>query len=795
MIWKNTFPVLLCILISACGGSGSSETQTDTNKTAKNQAPIAVITSSDTPVTKNKLVHFNASKSYDPDGDTLSYQWTLTKGSEQTPVEIEQQKEDDIAIKLTNTGKYVLTLIVSDGKLDSKPSQLEIALNSEATLVAAAGQDMTVKKGQVISLDGSESRDLDDVIISYYWDIIEKPVNSQANILKHNSAKTSFVIDLVGKYTVELRVQNESGDVATDTLTITSEPLGVNSAPVVVIKDVKNQIKPNEVILLDASESYDPDRLDTLSFAWEVVSQPEGANASLSTLFDAQTSFSTEVLGDYEVAITVTDAQGASAKAVYDLSVSNDNLPPTAELGEDINASIKPLELTCKSCFDPEGEPLTYQWQLVSRPEQSMAELQAPTDAVAMLYPDVAGEYAVIVSVSDGKTTVTSNPQTYYIDDNQKPVAQLAAPDVVYSGNNIELDASQSSDPNNDTLTYEWQVIEAPEDIQFNTTDDGKAFFTPTQLGDYIVSLRVYDGQHYSDPLTHTVQVKSNLPPVIVFQNDSPREAEVGQQVTFDASGSFDPDGESLTYQWSLDKPENSTAQLATNTLATTSLIADVAGIYSVNLRVSDAAENVVTKSVRLDVSDPVTILSGSVRGRILDSYFTPFPNAKLKINGKEYVSDTQGVFDAQVEVEEGAELVIETNDERLASATYTAPSTTQDGFVINFGDEYFSVKQPVNWIVFKCFDYSGPETFEVEFRLRSTFPPMNLFKLESEHKISFTFDESGRATKLASLPGMATFEMFVSGDVKIRSPSSHLITIYYSKEKPDIQDFRICNK
>ncbi|CAM4216158.1 PKD domain-containing protein [Pseudoalteromonas ostreae] len=795
MIWKNSFPVSLCILISACGGSGSNETPADINKTAKNQAPIAVITSSDINITKNKLVHFNASKSYDPDGGTLSYEWVLSKGVEQTPVEIEQHNKEEIAVKLTNLGKYVLTLTVSDGKLDSKPSQLEIDLNSEATLVAAAGQDITVKKGQVISLDGSESRSSDTVITSFHWRIIEKPENSQAKIFKYKNVKTTFVADQVGQYSVELSVQNDQGDIATDTLTVTSEPLGVNSAPVVVIKDVKNQVKPNEVILLDASESYDPDRLDRLSFAWEVVSQPEGANASLSTLFDAQTSFSAEVLGDYEVAITVTDAQGAFVKALYKLLVTTGNLPPVAELGEDVSAPIKPLELICKSCFDPEGEPLTYQWQLVSRPETSMTELQASTDAVAMLYPDVAGEYAVTVSVSDGQTAVTSNTQTYYIDGNQKPVAQLVAPDVVYSGNNVELDASQSSDPNNDTLTYQWQVIEAPEDIQFNTTGDGKAFFTPTQLGDYIVSLRVYDGQYYSDPLTHTVQVKSNLPPVIVLQNDSSREAEVGQQVMFDASGSYDPDGEPLTYQWSLDKPENSSAQLVTNTLATTSLIADVAGIYSVNLRVSDEADNIVTKSVRFDVSDLIIMLSGSVKGKIIDPYFAPFPNAKLKINGQEYVSDSQGVFDAQVEIEEGAALVIETDDERLATSVYTAPSVTQDGFIINFGDEFIPYMQPVDWLVLKCPRYSGPETVEVGFRLISTFRDMNLFKTESEQKISFTFADSGRATKLASLPAIATYEIFVNDDLKIVSPSSQSMSILYSDDKPVLRDLRICNK
>ncbi|CAM4061472.1 PKD domain-containing protein [Pseudoalteromonas byunsanensis] len=795
MIWKNSFPIPLCILISACGGSSSTEVQAETNNAAKNQAPVAVITTSDTNITTNKLVHFNASKSYDPDGDVLSYEWQLTKGAEQTPVALEQHNKEEITVQLSNSDKYVLTLTASDGKAYSKPSKFEFALNGEMTLTASAGQDITVKKGQIVALDGSESRDLDGVITSYHWRIIEKPDNSQARIFIDKKVKATFVADQVGQYIVELSVQNEQGDIATDTLTITSDALDVNSPPVVVIKDAKSQIKPNEVIALDASESYDPDRFDSLSFAWEVVSQPEGADANLSTLFGAQTSFSAITLGDYEVAVSVTDSQGAAAQASYLLSVTTDNLPPVAQLGADINAPIEPLELICQSCFDPEGEPLTYQWQLLSRPQQSMAELQAATDAVAKLHPDVAGEYAIAVSVSDGQTEVTSNTQTYYIDDNQKPTAHLSGPGEVYIGDTVELDASQSSDPNNDTLTYEWQLIESAAEVQLHTRDDGTAFFTPTELGNYIVSLRVHDGQYYSDPLTHTVQVKSNLPPVIVLENDAPREAEVGAQVLFNASASYDPEGDALTYQWSLDKPEDSTAQLSTNTIATTSLVADVAGTYSINLHLSDSADNVTTQSVRLNVSDPVNMLTGYVRGKIVNSYRHPVANAGLNINGQQYVSDAQGVLNARVEVEEGAPLVVRTEDERLASGVYTAPSITQDEFVINLGDAFVPHMQPIEVRLLTCPQYSGPDVIEVGYRMLSTIPEMGSITAEYDQKISFTLDGLGRSTQAFSLPATAKYELYVDDNLKITTPSSQLMNVFYSVDIPARGFVTICNQ
>ncbi|WP_105166996.1 PKD domain-containing protein [Pseudoalteromonas sp. T1lg23B] len=795
MIWKNSFPIPLCILISACGGSSSTEVQAETNNAAKNQAPIAVITSSDTKITKNKLVHFNASKSYDPDGDTLSYEWKLTKGAEHTPVAIEPHDKEEIALQLNNDDTYVLTLTANDGKTYSQPSKFEFVLNSDMPLVASAGPDITVKKGQIVLLDGSESRDLNGVITGYQWRIIEKPDNSLTKIFTDKKVKTSFVADQVGQYIVELSVQNDQGDIATDTLTVTSDALGENSTPVVVLKDLETQLKPNEVIVLDASESYDPDRFDNLSFMWEVVSQPAGADANLSTLFAAQTSFSATVLGDYEVKVSVTDSQGASAQASYTLSVTTDNLPPVAQLGEDISVPIAPLELVCKSCFDPEGEPLTYQWQLLSRPQQSAAQLQSPTEAIAKLHPDVAGEYAVAVSVSDGQTEVTSNTQTYYIDDNQQPTAHLSGPTEVYIGNTVELDASQSSDPNNDVLTYEWQFVESAAEVPLHTRDDGTAFFTPTELGNYIVSLRVHDGQYYSDPLTHTVQVKSNLPPVIVLANDSPREAEVGAQVLFNASASYDPEGEALSYQWTLDRPVDSNAQLTTDMTDSTSLVADVAGTYSINLHLSDTAGNSSTKSVRLDVSDPVNMLSGYVRGTIVNSYRHPVANAGLNINGQQYVSDSQGAINAQVEVEEGAPLVIKTEDERLASGTYTAPSVTQDGFVINLGDAFVPHMQPIEVRLLTCPQYSGPDIVEVGYRLLSTVPEMGAITAEYDQKISFTLDSSGRSTQAFSIPATAKYELYVDDNLKITIPSSRMMNVFYSVDVPARGFVTVCNQ
>ena len=65
----------------------------------------------------------------------------------------------------------------------------------------------------------------------------------------------------------------------------------------------------------------------------------------------------------------------------------------------------------------------------------------------------------------------------------------------------------------------------------------------------------------------------------------------VGDTVPLDGSGSFDPDGDPLTYAWSLlSVPQGSSAEIAEPTESNTVFIADCVGIYTVSLIVSDGA-------------------------------------------------------------------------------------------------------------------------------------------------------------------------------------------------------------
>jgi hypothetical protein len=118
--WGNTLPNS-----PACNGTGGTPPP-DTGggtptPTPGNQPPVAVINAPGAGGACNTNFTFNGGGSFDPDGDSITYQWWVIPQGDGT---IATPRQSQTVIRFTATGDKTVRLVVSDGALDSAPAEV-----------------------------------------------------------------------------------------------------------------------------------------------------------------------------------------------------------------------------------------------------------------------------------------------------------------------------------------------------------------------------------------------------------------------------------------------------------------------------------------------------------------------------------------------------------------------------------------------------------------------------------------------------------------------------------------------
>jgi large repetitive protein len=485
-------------------------------------------------------VAFDASRSSDPDGEQLTYEWQFGDGATGSGRALVHQYPGpgtyDAALRLLDSSGQV-----GDGAV--RPLQVFV----KRPPVAVTGDDLVVAPGETVNFDGSGSLAGERPIARYFWDFYDGGGAEGQN--------ASHAFAAPGRYIVTLRVEDDSSPPCN--FSTAQQIVQVNAQPVAVAGE-DQRLATGQTLSLDGQRSYDVDG-SIAAYEWDLGDGTTKSGATVQHTYDAP--------GTYVATLTVQDDAGVANSHASSAARIQVNAPPVAEAGPDRHVAIgEVITFDGAASADPDGKLIAYHWEFGdgSRGDGQLVQYAYPR----------SGVYEVGLTVRDDSGTDTNTAHDgLTVVVNEPPVAD-AGPDQRVSSSEVRFDGAGSQDPDGEIARYEW-------DFGDGTSGVGPA---PVHVykspGDYLARLTVTDDSGtLRSSAADAMQVVVNAAPIADAGPDL--VGAPGQELTFAAQGSIDPDGDVSEYLWSFKEGAEASGPQVRYTF-------DRPGVYSVRLSVRD---------------------------------------------------------------------------------------------------------------------------------------------------------------------------------------------------------------
>jgi YD repeat-containing protein len=596
-----------------------------------NNLPQASFSATPNPAETHDQVAFNGSASADPDGAIVKYEWDLDgNGSYET----DTGSNATTSNIYDDAGEYKVGLRVTDDGGATATTSVNLAVKNRPPTASFTAVPNPTPIGTNVSLDGSASSDPDGTIVKYEWDLDGNgsyETNTGAN------ATTSKRYTNGGDVTVGLRVTDDSGETATTSRTISVVGTyygAVSSTPGLI--DYWRLGEKSGTTFADGvgSNTAISEGGVGLGVPGAITGDPNPAAAFDGSNDTASAKLNLSGTSQLTLEFWLNWAAYANNdRLAFEFTSNFNNFdggflvdPNAGELGGKFGVAIGRGGSRNNAYFARPSAGAWHHYTLVFDSQAPAAQQVVPyVDGQPISYEKTAsgtgaGNFANSTLYFMSRNAITlfgkgnldevalynralssSEVSTHFEASISKPplASFTASPNPVAAGIAAKFDASSAIDPDGAIVKHEWD-LDGNGSYETDTGEIATASSTYPSAGDVTVGLRVTDNSGETATTNRTLTVRGTLPTASLTATPNP--VSTGDQVSFDASGSSDPEGPLAKYEWDLDG--NGSYETDTGATETTTNSYPGKGGRTVGLRVTDSDGATATTTISLTVQN-----------------------------------------------------------------------------------------------------------------------------------------------------------------------------------------------
>jgi len=429
--------------------------------------------------------------------------------------------------------------------------------------VANAGADQNLTAAATVTLDGSASFDPDNDPLTYQWTQVSGPTVS---LSAPTAAKTTFPAAAGQTYGFLLTVKDSYNAQSVARVNAT-----VAALPKPVAAFTTCQANPSSIL---------PGASTTLSWA-----ATNAENVVILNVGQFAATGSTTVSPTVDTTYTLTaNASGGNASCTVNVTIQKGNAPA-------VTFAANPVEISA-------GDSSTLSWNIVSAQPVTVTINQGigtvPANGTRSVSPATTTTYTLTATNVFGTTTGTATITVY---PKVKILSFTVTPNPAKPG---------------DIVTFTWRTENATEVYVIDSVGlrdangsltTGVPAVTTTYTMTAVGKLSTATAQV---TLTVTGATATNKPPVAVIAGGPDLQTNL-KDLNLSSAGTFDPDNDTITYNWALIQGSGT---VTSPTAATTAVHLDtpVNDVWIFELTVTDSKGAIGKNIVRVTFTDkPVT--------------------------------------------------------------------------------------------------------------------------------------------------------------------------------------------